>query len=76
MLHPCELGEALRSARQGKGFSQRHVARAAGISEAELSRIEGCKRTPSLDTLVRLARALGVRVVVDPALGVLVTRER
>jgi transcriptional regulator with XRE-family HTH domain len=53
------LGETIRRAREGFGFSIRELGRRAGVSAAQLSRIEaGQVEQPSIDTLVAVARAL------------------
>ena len=55
------LGEYLRELRSKKDWSQRDLAAASGISNAEISRIEGGKRKdPSPLVLTKLAKALGV----------------
>jgi transcriptional regulator with XRE-family HTH domain len=53
------LGETISRAREGFGFSIRELGRRAGVSAAQLSRIEaGQVEQPSIDTLVAVARAL------------------
>jgi transcriptional regulator with XRE-family HTH domain len=53
------LGETIRRAREGFGISIRELGRRAGVSAAQLSRIEaGQVEQPSIDTLVAVARAL------------------
>lgn len=52
----------LREVRRDRGLSQADLARAAGVSTATVSRIEGGSRSPSLNTLTRLCRVLDVRV--------------
>ncbi len=53
------VGEAIRRAREGLGLSIRELGRRAGVSAAQLSRIEaGQVEQPSIDTLVAVARAL------------------
>jgi len=42
------------------GFSQQKTADRAGIHRTEVSLIEGGKRVPRLDTIVKLAGAVGV----------------
>jgi len=55
-------GIELRAARLALGLSMAIVARAAGISESQLSRLErGRIRRPTLDQLARAARALGLK---------------
>lgn len=77
MLQAAEhLGAGLRQARESAGLSQRALAAQCAMSAADVSRIEGGKRQPSLAALVALARALDARFVIDPRLGVLVTRRK
>ena len=53
------LGETIRRAREGLGFSIRELGRRTGVSAAQLSRIEaGQVEQPSIDTLVAVARGL------------------
>lgn len=52
------LGEIIKQARGRTGFSIRELAREAGVSAAQLSRIEaGQVEQPSIDMLVSIARA-------------------
>lgn len=46
--------------RYRKGMSLRELAERAHISKSYLQRIEAGEATPSLEIMVRLARALGV----------------
>jgi transcriptional regulator with XRE-family HTH domain len=53
------VGGAIRRTREAAGLSIRELGRRAGVSAAQLSRIEaGRVDQPSLDTLVAVARAL------------------
>jgi transcriptional regulator with XRE-family HTH domain len=53
------VGTTIGRAREGFGFSIRELGRRAGVSAAQLSRIEaGQVEQPSIDTLVAVARAL------------------
>ena len=56
-----QLGVVARRVREGQGLTLTDVATAAGISAGMLSRLETGHVTPSLETLVALAAALGVR---------------
>lgn len=56
-----ELGLVARRLRENQGLTLRDVATTAGISAGMLSRLETGRVTPSLETLVSLASALGVR---------------
>ncbi|MHB8891335.1 MAG: helix-turn-helix domain-containing protein [Candidatus Limnocylindrales bacterium] len=54
-------GAEFRETRISLGLSQRSVARAAGISATQLGRLErGEARSPSVATICRTARALGL----------------
>ncbi|MBK9021257.1 MAG: helix-turn-helix domain-containing protein [Sulfuritalea sp.] len=54
------LGNAVRDLRQRHGLTIAEVAERAAISRGMLSKIENAQTATSLDTLTRLARALGV----------------
>jgi len=56
------LGAAVRDLRQRHGLTIADVAQRAGISRGMLSKIENAQTATSLDTLTRLARALGVSI--------------
>ena len=60
--HRRLLGEAVRATRKKAGFSQEKLAEKADLSTVFISRIERGVESPSLDNLVKIARALGSRV--------------
>ena len=51
----------IRAARKERGVSQRELARALGVAQSTLSRMERGERRVSVDRLIAIARALGVR---------------
>lgn len=51
----------IRAARKGRGISQRDLARTLGMAQSTLSRIERGERRVSVNQLIEIARALGVR---------------
>lgn len=51
----------LRAVRLAQGLGLRETARQAGIDPSHLSRIERGTAQPTVDTLARLARVLGLR---------------
>lgn len=55
-----EFGSRLRIKRLSLGLSQAALAEKAGMERAHLTRIEGGKKAPRFDTMLRLATALGV----------------
>ena len=55
------LARRIRTLRKDAGLTQAELgARAEGIKTSEISRFELAHRTPSLETLARLAEGLGV----------------
>ena len=56
-----QLGAVARRVRESQGLTLTDVAATAGISAGMLSRLETGHVTPSLETLVALADALGVK---------------
>ena len=60
------IGSQVRELRPGKGWSQRRLARAAGIAQQNLSLYERGQASPRLETLGRLLAALGARVRIEP----------
>ena len=60
--HRRLLGEAIRSYRREAGFSQELLAEKADLSTVFISRVERGVANSSVDSLVRIARALHVQV--------------
>jgi transcriptional regulator with XRE-family HTH domain len=56
------VGEKIKALREQRGFSLKDVADLTGFSTALLSQMENHLVSPSLGTMMKLARALGVRV--------------
>jgi len=54
------IGERLRSIRKEKNLSQGELEKRTGLSRCYLSRLENGHTTPSVETLEKLAGALGV----------------
>ena len=59
-----EAARALVRARQEAGLSQTELARRSGTAQAVISRIECGAVSPSLHTLTKIAKGLGMRPVV------------
>jgi transcriptional regulator with XRE-family HTH domain len=60
--HRRLLGDAVRSKRKKAGFSQEKLAEKADLSTVFISRIERGVESPSVDSLMKIARALRLRV--------------
>jgi DNA-binding XRE family transcriptional regulator len=62
------LGARIRALRLAAGLTQAELARRTGIHRPNIARVEAGRHTPSLETLARVAAALGVptaRVLTD-----------
>lgn len=73
------IGRRLRALRQEMGLTADDLSRRSGIHRPNISRIESGKHIPSIDTLDRLSRALGVSMTVlvsDVSRPELAVRER
>jgi DNA-binding XRE family transcriptional regulator len=55
-----KLGQRLRALRLAAGLTQAELARRTGIHRPNIARVEAGRHTPSLETLARLAAAIGV----------------
>jgi transcriptional regulator with XRE-family HTH domain len=66
-----QLGARLRALRTAAGLTQAELARRTGIHRPNIARVEAGRHTPSIETLARLAAAIGVPTgrVLDPAPG-------
>ena len=56
----ARLGARLRALRLEAGLTQAELARRTGIHRPNIARVEAGRHTPSLETLARLAQAIGV----------------
>ena len=56
----AHLGARLRELRLAAGLTQAELARRTGIHRPNIARVEAGRHTPSLETLARLASAIGV----------------
>lgn len=55
-----QFGEQLRKVRTERQLTQEQLATASGLHRTEISLLERGKRTPILDTIVAVAKGLGV----------------
>jgi transcriptional regulator with XRE-family HTH domain len=62
-MSPKKLGAVLKQIREAKGLSQLDLAERAKVSQGYLSDLEaGEKKNPGIETLRKIAKALGVPV--------------
>ncbi|MFI1420174.1 helix-turn-helix domain-containing protein [Streptomyces sp. NPDC020731] len=59
------LGQAVYDRRTGLGLSQSELARRAGMTQPQISNIEGGDSVPTLPLLTRLAKALDASLTID-----------
>ena len=57
-----KLGKNLKRIRKEKGISQGDIVRSLGMDRAFISNIENGKTNPTLATIAKLARAVGVSI--------------
>jgi len=57
-----KLGKNLKRIRTKKGISQGDIVRSLGMDRAFISNIENGKTNPTLATIAKLAKALGVPI--------------
>jgi transcriptional regulator with XRE-family HTH domain len=57
-----KLGENMRRIREEKQMSQGDICRALGFDRSYVSNIENGKQNPTLDTIEKIAKALGISV--------------
>lgn len=60
------LAEAIRQARVSKGWSQRDLSARAGLTQAQISRIENGEADPQLSTMIELVRSLDLDLQLVP----------
>lgn len=58
--YKMELGEQIKRIRAAKGLSQKEVVMQSGLDKAQYSRIENGKTDPSISTIAKIAKALGI----------------
>lgn len=64
-----EIIETIVSTRKSKGLSQKQLAEMTGLKQPAIARIENNTNSPQLDTIVKIADALGLKITLkDPKL--------
>lgn len=64
MEEMAQIVQKISSKRERLGISQRELASMCDIPQSTVARIETFKTSPTLDTLVKITRELGLRVAV------------
>ena len=68
------VARALRRAREGKGLSQRALSTASGVPQGHISKIEAGTVDLRLSSLIELARALDLELMLVPRHAVTAAR--
>ncbi|WP_144796190.1 helix-turn-helix domain-containing protein [Microbacterium paludicola] len=68
MAERARLGALLKSFRERRSLSQPALAAMADVQQAEISRIERGASNPTESTIIRLAKALDVRLTIEDAI--------
>lgn len=58
---------AMVEQRNALGLSQRDLAAMCGLPQSSVARIESCKTTPNLGTLLNILQHLGLTLTVSPS---------
>lgn len=68
MSESCSLIiDSLIAQRHKQGMTQKELAKASSLTQSVIARLESKKVTPQLDTLLKVASALGCEIAVLPA---------
>ena len=57
-----QIGFNIRQLREGKGISQEQLAAKADLHRTHIGRIERGEKTPNVETVHKIAKALGVEM--------------
>ncbi len=61
-----ELIGKLIEAREAKGLTQEQLAKAAGVTQSAIARLERMKATPQIDTLFKVLTPMGYKLAIVP----------
>lgn len=59
-VHAYRVGEAIRNARQHNNLSQEELGEKVGVKRSQICKLERGKCSPTLSTISKVFRALGV----------------
>lgn len=59
------LMQAMIDARKSSGLTQKQLSERTGIAQSDISKLESGNGNPSLRTLERLAKGMGMRVQIE-----------
>lgn len=59
-----EIAYAISSAREEKGMSQKQLSQLSGVTQCDISRIEGGVANPTIETLGKICKVLGLQLSV------------
>lgn len=60
-----EIANAISSVREEKGLSQKQLSRLSGVTQCDISRIEGGVANPTIETLSRICKVLGLELSIS-----------
>lgn len=65
MALSAAVSNAIIGARLMRNMTQQELADATGIAQTEISRLESCKKNPSIKTLQRIAAGLDMQLKIE-----------
>jgi transcriptional regulator with XRE-family HTH domain len=66
MAYPEQLVTTLKNAREKSKLSQRALAEKLGVPQSHISKIESGKISPTISSLIEIARVLGFELMAVP----------
>ena len=60
-----EIANAISSASEEKGLSQKQLSKLSGVTQCDISRIEGGVANPTIETLSRICKVLGLELSIS-----------
>lgn len=67
------LARAVMDARERLGLTQAQLSQLCGVPQPEISRLEGCRGNPTLQTVTKILASLEMEIAIVP--GATITRE-
>ncbi|MCG7409175.1 helix-turn-helix domain-containing protein [Paenibacillus sp. ACRRX] len=57
-----KIGEKLRNIRHAQGLTSTELSKRSGVTQSTISDIENDNRSPQIDTLIKLCKALSINI--------------
>lgn len=61
----ADIAKAVVGARIKRNLTQQELSKLTGVAQSDISRLESCEGNPSLNTLIRIAKGLDMRLQIS-----------